>query len=164
MNHFCGICNRSLEGKTPAAACPSCDALLRKLLLSTPFDLDILVRAAKSLKELGQTVRAVGALAEANVEKLVLPEHAAGLTLEHNVHRNFYMTVDAYIDSLGEIIPTFENEDEKRRSIETEELWTLQWYSHHPMAFDLIGAPTLSGLLAFAKKIEMAGEYPDGSV
>lgn len=82
-----------------------------------------------------------------------LPRHAAGLLLEHNPHLNVYETVEQFTAGSGIGGPVFDDDDwvsmeEKRRSIETGELWTFQWYPNTPVGFNRLAASTLAALLA----------------
>lgn len=85
------------------------------------------------------------------------PEHKGALELEHNQHKNGYQTVAkwwAYLESWegGIAIPEWESQESKRRSMETNEIWTLHWYPETPIGFNYVAAPTLEELLNFANK------------
>jgi hypothetical protein len=80
-----------------------------------------------------------------------LPKHKCGLYLEHNAHRDVYEKADAY---LADSQYGFKSDADKERAIETDEIWTLQWYPHTPVGFHAVAAPTLDELLAFAAEID----------
>lgn len=79
-----------------------------------------------------------------------LPDHACSLTLEHNPNRDFYQTVAEHIADGRCDHAVFKDEDAKRRCIEANELWTLQWYPRTPIGFIAVAAPTLAELLELA--------------
>lgn len=82
-----------------------------------------------------------------------LPEHKCGLHLEHNVNRDYYQSVADYIDDYPDLY-NWPSEDEKRAAIESNELWTLQWYPETPIGFYAVAAATLETLLEFANQGE----------
>lgn len=76
----------------------------------------------------------------------ILPAHAASLTLQHNEHKNYYETVSQRYcqDDWLEWV----SDQERLRAIETDEIWTAQWYPATPSGFYTLGASTLEALLA----------------
>jgi hypothetical protein len=78
-----------------------------------------------------------------------LPEHKCGLFLSHNEHRGYYEKIADFIESL-ELEDDFESKEALRRSIDTDELWVLQWYPDTPTGFLRVAAPTLVEVLAAA--------------
>ncbi len=82
-----------------------------------------------------------------------LPKHDAGLFLQHNEHKNYYEKPGAWLAGLLNQ-PTFQSEAARAVAIETDSIWTLQWYPRTPVGFNYIAAPTLEELLAWAKEIE----------
>ena len=91
-------------------------------------------------------------------DAMKLPEHKCGLTLEHNDCRNVYMTVRKMIeewqDTTMEDLYQWESDEHKQRAIDTNEIWTLQWYPDNPVGFFAIAAPTLDELLAYAETLK----------
>jgi hypothetical protein len=81
-----------------------------------------------------------------------LPKHKCGLFLTHNEHKNIYQTAEEYIKN--EDHTTWESEEHKQKAINTNEIWTLQWYPETPIGFYEISAPTLEDLLNFTKRVE----------
>lgn len=77
-----------------------------------------------------------------------LPAHNAGMSLEHNQHKNIYETAEEWIKNNGWC--DWESEDQKLKAIETDEIWTLRWYPETPIGFYAIAAPTLEDLLRIA--------------
>lgn len=76
------------------------------------------------------------------------PLHKAGMSLEHNAHRNIYESAEDWI--VNNEWCDWESEDAKRKAIETDEIWTLQWYPQTPIGFCAVAAPTLADLLRLA--------------
>lgn len=86
----------------------------------------------------------------------MFPQHKCGLMIQHNEHKSFYMTAKEQIDQWGENGPAWESEELKQKSVETDEVWMMQWYPQTPVGFYQIAAPTIEDLLRFAKSYETA--------
>lgn len=77
------------------------------------------------------------------------PEHKASLTLAHNEHLDYYTTVKEEIEDR----PDWYRDDdwvsleEKQKAIDTNEVWTLQWYPDTPVGFHKLHASTLEALM-----------------
>ena len=69
------------------------------------------------------------------------PEHKCGLYLTHNEHRDVYETVKQYYDH-----EYFESVEEWKKAVESDNVWSLQWYPNTPVGFNRICASTLDGL------------------
>lgn len=87
------------------------------------------------------------------LELSMFPKHKCGLHLTHNQHKDYYETVEKYFEN-----PWMENwnipEDEKKKMIETDEIWELQWYPDTPVGFYKVMGSTLESVLQQAKKVE----------
>lgn len=81
----------------------------------------------------------------ANELLALLPKHKAGLSIRHNEHKNYYETAKEWV--IDNEWCEWENEEEKQKAIDTNEIWTLQWYPETPVGFFGIAAPTLADLL-----------------
>lgn len=79
-----------------------------------------------------------------------LPAHKCGLALEHNEHRNYYLSAADWIREHD--LYEFASDEAKQRAIATDEIWTLHWYPETPISFNAIAAPTLDELLEFAAR------------
>jgi hypothetical protein len=77
-----------------------------------------------------------------------LPEHKCGLHLEHNVHKNYHESASEWIEKNDHY--TWKGDESKQAAIESDSVWTLQWYPHTPIGFYAVAAPTLEELLALA--------------
>lgn len=73
------------------------------------------------------------------------PAHKAGMTLEHNDHKNVYEKASDWIADNEWC--EWESESAKQQAIETDEIWTLRWYPETPVGFCAVAAPTLPDLL-----------------
>ncbi len=80
----------------------------------------------------------------------LLPQHACGLSLEHNAHKNVYDSAEQWV--ADNVWCNWKDEDAKARAIATDSIWTLQWYPDTPIGFYAVAAPTLDELLAFANE------------
>ena len=76
---------------------------------------------------------------------LKLPEHACGLYLEHNRHKDTYESIDVAVSEIDE--DAWVSLEEKQKALDTGELWTLQWYPNTPVGFYRIAAASLEKLL-----------------
>ncbi len=76
-----------------------------------------------------------------------LPAHLS-LSIEHNEHKGVYETVEEWLT--GPNPPDFESPAARQACIDTNELWTMQWYPTTPNGFNIVGAPTLDDLLRYA--------------
>ena len=82
------------------------------------------------------------------------PEHKCGLYLEHNENRDSYETVKEHLEKGYWEFCEWESDGHKQRAIDTNEIWTLQWYPNTPVGFNAVAAPTLEELLEFANSYE----------
>lgn len=84
------------------------------------------------------------------------PAHKCGLFLTHNEHRDYYETLEEWINGgLGKQFD-WESDEAKQRAIKTDECWTLQWYPETPVSFHAVAAPTLDECMRLA----LAGRRP----
>ena len=84
---------------------------------------------------------------------LLLPVHSCGLTLDHNPHKGVYETVAQWFETADhKEFYDWKDAEAIAEAIETNELWTLQWYPETPISFHSIAAPTLVALLELAKE------------
>jgi len=84
---------------------------------------------------------------------LKFPKHEASLTLQHNDHKNVYQSAFDWIDEYHQHYQ-WKDEEAKQRAIETDSIWTLQWYPITPIGFFAVAAPTLEEVLAMAQEVE----------
>lgn len=77
------------------------------------------------------------------------PKHNISLSLAHNTHKNYYEPAASYLENLNGI--DWESEEHKKRALETDEVWELQWYPDTPISSYHLAAPTFEELMAFAK-------------
>jgi len=68
------------------------------------------------------------------------PKHEASLHLTHNQHKAYYETVEQYLSNY-DLEDCWVSEEQKKKSLETQELWELQWYPDTPVgSYTLMGA------------------------
>lgn len=80
------------------------------------------------------------------------PAHKAGLSLSHNEHRNYYESVEQWLEGRPEMYE-WQAPSARLRAIETDEVWTLQWYPDTPVGFLAIAAPTLQELFVLLRSL-----------
>ena len=78
-----------------------------------------------------------------------LPDHKCGLFLTHNEHKNSYEKAEQWIVDHDDWC-MWENEEAIQIAINTDEIWSLQWYPDTPVGFNAVAAPTLEDLLRLA--------------
>jgi hypothetical protein len=93
--------------------------------------------------------------------EVMLPAHAAGLSLTHNEHKNVYQTVAEALeherpgkecDELYDFVTAVE----RQKAIETNEMWELHWYPNTPVGFNRIRAASLPALGAWLQNHGLA--------
>ena len=82
------------------------------------------------------------------------PEHKCSLHLEHNPHKAGYEPIAQWVACPGNRMYDWKDDESKRRSIATNEVWTLQWYPDTPIGFCAVAAPTLQEVLELANQDE----------
>lgn len=75
-----------------------------------------------------------------------LPPHKGGLYLTHNEHKGVYETVALFTGRDRD--DQWVSPEEKRKAIETDELWCLQWYPDTPVGFCVLMASSLEAIKA----------------
>ena len=78
------------------------------------------------------------------------PPHKAGLYLEHNTHKCLYQTVQQYLDDRGLNNMEWVSPEDRDKSINMDELWTLQWYPDTPVGFCQLASYSIHRLLKAA--------------
>lgn len=82
----------------------------------------------------------------------MFPDHECGLQLSHNEHKNYYESIEDYVQENRELFK-WESEEHKQRAIKSDCIWQLQWYPNTPVGFYCAAAPTLREVLEWANKI-----------
>lgn len=85
---------------------------------------------------------------------LQFPRHDASLSLTHNQHKDYYLTVAQSIAERehGYTDDCWVSDEQKQKAVATNECWTLQWYPDTPVGFHLRSAADLDALLADVNK------------
>lgn len=78
----------------------------------------------------------------------LLPKHKCAMHIDHNDHKNSYEKASQWIEDNEWC--DWENDEAKQRAIDTDEIWTIQWYPKTPVGFYAWAAPTLEELLRLA--------------
>jgi len=81
---------------------------------------------------------------------MCFPTHKTSMTIQHNDHKSVYISVSDWIKE--DDMCDWESEEEKQRAIDSDELWTIQWYPKTPVSFCAVAASTLESALAFINK------------
>ena len=82
------------------------------------------------------------------------PAHKCGLYLTHNEHKDVYLTVVEWLDDRGGGHVRWPDETERQKAIETNDVWSLQWYPNTPLACYCIGAASFDRLMELAAEWE----------
>ncbi len=84
----------------------------------------------------------------------IFPRHECGLFLTHNEHRDYYETLEQWLDGSGSHIDehTWVSDEQRRRALATNNIWVLQWYPDTPVGFCILAACDLDVLLAKANE------------
>lgn len=92
----------------------------------------------------------------AEIETLasLFPAHKASLHLDHNDHLSYYQTAAQWIADHRSGDWTWASDEQRQKAIDTNEVWTLQWYPRTPIGSICIAAADLDALLEFAKTCE----------
>lgn len=84
------------------------------------------------------------------------PPHKASMTLSHNDHKGVYETVEQWsldnIHGSGRGWCSWVSEAERLKAIETDSIWTIQWYPETPVGFCSLAASSLEAVLEGAKE------------
>jgi hypothetical protein len=80
------------------------------------------------------------------------PRHEGGLYLTHNDHKAAYETVESRL-SCFDSGDDWVNEEQKKKALEKQEYWQLQWYPDTPISSYSLLAYDLDVLLEEALKV-----------
>lgn len=95
--------------------------------------------------------------------KALFPRHDCGLYLTHNEHIDSYRTVQQEYESLPACTDFEEcwvDEEQKRKALEAQDVWCLQWYPDTPGGSYTLLAHDLDVLLARAREVQAAADDP----
>jgi len=87
---------------------------------------------------------------------MILPRHKASLSINHNDHKDYYMTVADLMTSEHPSLDKdyFVSDEDLQVCIDTNELWEIQWYPDTPVGFYKVCGSTLEIILARAMEID----------
>lgn len=86
---------------------------------------------------------------------MIFPEYKASMTLTHNDHKSYYESPENWIEEHADWCD-WENTEAKQRAIDTDSIWTIQWYPDTPIGFICVAAPTLEEALHLAIEVSNA--------
>ena len=90
---------------------------------------------------------------------LLFPRHEAGLYLTHNDHKNVYESVEQWAEPLNH---EWVSNEQKKKAIETDCVWCLQWYPDTPIGSYSVMGCDLEAVLAAALAIQKEDDARNG--
>jgi len=81
-----------------------------------------------------------------------LPDHKCSLTITHNEHKDYYQSVKDWLADSGDSF-NWADESAMQRTLETGEIWVIQWYPDTPIGSYAVAAPTLQEALDLSTSI-----------
>lgn len=85
--------------------------------------------------------------------KSMFPRHKASLHLTHNQHKAYYETIEEYQGNF-DWEDDWVSDEQRKKALETQELWELQWYPDTPIGSYKIMGADLDAVLSKALEIE----------
>ena len=82
------------------------------------------------------------------------PEHKFGLFLTHNEHKDYYQSLENFIQE-RDLVEDFIHHEQHDKALKEDSLWVLQWYPRTPVGFQRICACDLEELLKYAKEMKL---------
>ncbi|EIM25731.1 hypothetical protein [Microvirga lotononidis] len=84
------------------------------------------------------------------------PKHEGSLHLTHNDHKSYYQTVSQWLadQEAGNCWFDWVSPEQRQKAIDTDSVWTIQWYPETPIGFCALAAADLDALLAAANEDE----------
>lgn len=82
----------------------------------------------------------------------ILPKHKAGLSIEHDQHKNVYETIEIYIEMFDE--EDWISLEDKQKCIDSDEIWEIQWYRDTPIGFFRVVGSSLELILKQARTVD----------
>jgi hypothetical protein len=80
------------------------------------------------------------------------------LSISFNEHAVYYQSVQQWMDDEhGGQRCNWESDEEKKRAIENDSVWTCQWYPITPIGFYVAAASSYQSLMAFVARSKELG-------
>lgn len=80
--------------------------------------------------------------------KLTFPKHKASMHITHNDHKSSYETAEDWILCNDDNhYADWISAEEKAKALETDSIWTLQWYPETPIGFCCVAASSFEALM-----------------
>jgi hypothetical protein len=70
------------------------------------------------------------------------------MTVTHNEHKLYYQTAEQFIAE-GHVKSQFLNQEEVDKAIETDEIWSVQWYPNTPVGSCMVYASKLNVIFEY---------------
>jgi len=77
----------------------------------------------------------------------LFPEHKGEMFIEHNGHKSNYETVENYIEWRKFDDDDFATPESKKKCIENDSIWVLQWYPNTPVGFNVLVGSSLQEII-----------------
>jgi hypothetical protein len=81
------------------------------------------------------------------------PQHEGGLIIQHNDHKGSYISAEEWALENDD---DWVSPDEREKAIETDSIWSIQWYPHTPVGFNRVLASTFEACLGAALREDAA--------
>ncbi len=78
-----------------------------------------------------------------------LPEHI-GMFIEHNEHKMYYDPIEKAVNDIDD--SKWVSPEEKQKALETNEIWSIQWFPKTPIGSYTFYASTLEALFKFIEE------------
>ena len=85
-------------------------------------------------------------------ETMKWPRHKASLTLTHNQHKDYHLTVPEAIEAREPGYVEWVSDEQRQKAINTNDCWVLQWYPDTPIGSHVLAAADLDVLLDAASR------------
>ncbi|MCK9556272.1 hypothetical protein M0R36_10775 [bacterium] len=97
---------------------------------------------------------------------LILPKHECSLTLTHNIHKDYYRSAKEHIEEMESVelwdLDDWVSPEERRKAMDTNEIWQLDWYPDTPVGYNKIMASSLRVIMEYIEKNkEVFGVYEE---
>lgn len=92
-----------------------------------------------------------------------LPEHKVSLHIEHNQHKAYYEKIEDYIRHRNIEDDDWAYSDSRKKAIENDSLWELQWYPNTPVGFNIVYGSTLEECIKKANEDDIVELISDNT-
>lgn len=88
----------------------------------------------------------------------LMPAHKASLHITHNDHKSQYQSAAEWVEDMescradGHAYAEWISDEQMQKAIETDSIWTVQWYPDTPVGFCCLAGADLEAVLAAARE------------